>query len=145
MILFLSTFYSVRTDLMENGANSTLSIAKVRKTDSGKYSCSVGPNDSHTINVQVLNGNSILLYFTFNSKSFKGRLLLLLLIDVNCHCMPLKIVFFFFFCEKCAELAQTDLIYFQAKVLLNSTMVALCHRMSNIRYTNGLHFSFPHL
>lgn len=48
---------------MENGANSTLFIAKVRKTDTGNYTCSIGPNDFHTINVQVLNGNSLLLPF----------------------------------------------------------------------------------
>lgn len=50
---------SVKTDLMENGANSTLFIAKVRKTDTGNYTCSIGPNDFYTINVQVLNGNSL--------------------------------------------------------------------------------------
>ncbi|XP_055297878.1 uncharacterized protein LOC129566190 [Sitodiplosis mosellana] len=50
---------SVKTDLMENGANSTLFIAKVRKTDTGNYTCSIGPNDFHTINVQVLNGESL--------------------------------------------------------------------------------------
>lgn len=43
---------------MENGANSTLFIAKVRKGDTGNYTCRIGPNDFHTINVQVLNGNS---------------------------------------------------------------------------------------
>lgn len=42
---------------MENGANSTLFIAKVRKTDTGNYTCSIGPNDFYTINVHVLNGN----------------------------------------------------------------------------------------
>lgn len=50
-------FDSVKTDLMENGANSTLFVAKVRKTDTGNYTCSIGPNDYHTIHVQVLNGN----------------------------------------------------------------------------------------
>lgn len=47
---------SVKTDLMENGANSTLSIAKVRKTDGGNYTCSISSNDYHTINMQVING-----------------------------------------------------------------------------------------
>ncbi|XP_031621554.1 uncharacterized protein LOC116339674 [Contarinia nasturtii] len=50
---------SVKTDLMENGANSTLFIAKVRKTDTGNYTCSIGPNDFHTIYVQILNGESL--------------------------------------------------------------------------------------
>lgn len=42
---------------MENGANSTLIIAKVRKSDTGNYTCSIGPNDFYTINVHVINGN----------------------------------------------------------------------------------------
>lgn len=54
---------SVKTDLMENGANSTLFIAKVRKTDTGNYTCSIGPNDFHTINVQVLNGNFVTINY----------------------------------------------------------------------------------
>lgn len=41
---------------MDDGANSTLSIAKVRKKDSGNYTCSIGPNDFYTITVHVLNG-----------------------------------------------------------------------------------------
>lgn len=49
---------SVQTDLVENGANSTLSIAKVRKTDGGNYTCSISPNDYHTINIQVINGKN---------------------------------------------------------------------------------------
>lgn len=60
---------SVKTDLMENGANSTLFIAKVRKTDTGNYTCSIGPNGSHTINVQVLKGNLLHLLFGKNKKS----------------------------------------------------------------------------
>lgn len=43
---------------MENGANSTLFIAKVRKTDTGNYQCKIGPNDFYTINVQILKGNA---------------------------------------------------------------------------------------
>lgn len=73
LIRFFLHFYafslcSVKTDLMESGANSTLFIAKVRKTDTGNYTCSIGPNDFYTINVQVLNGN--LPAFFFNSFSF---------------------------------------------------------------------------
>lgn len=45
---------------MENGANSTLFIAKVRKSDTGNYTCSIGPNDFYTINVHVINGNMAL-------------------------------------------------------------------------------------
>lgn len=48
--------YSVKTDLSDDGANSTLFMAKVRKSDSGNYTCSIGPNDFYTINVHVLNG-----------------------------------------------------------------------------------------
>ncbi|XP_037040996.1 uncharacterized protein LOC119077793 [Bradysia coprophila] len=50
---------SVRSDLMDDGANSTLSIAKVGRSDSGNYSCSIGPNDFYTINVHILNGESL--------------------------------------------------------------------------------------
>lgn len=65
---FFFSFYlvcSVKTDLMENGANSTLSIAKVRKTDGGNYTCSISSNDYHTINIQVINGNIFSQKFTF--------------------------------------------------------------------------------
>lgn len=55
-------FCSVKTDLMENGANSTLFIAKVRKTDTGNYTCSIGQNDFYTINVHILSGNLFMLY-----------------------------------------------------------------------------------
>lgn len=47
---------SVRTDLMDNGANSILSVAKVNKSDSGNYTCSIGHNTFFTTNVHVLNG-----------------------------------------------------------------------------------------
>lgn len=43
---------------MDDGANSTLSIAKVGRSDSGNYSCSIGPNDFYTITVHILNGKS---------------------------------------------------------------------------------------
>lgn len=32
---------SVRTDLTEEGANSTLSVARINKLDSGKHSCKI--------------------------------------------------------------------------------------------------------
>lgn len=67
-------YNSVRTDLMENGANSTLFIAKVRKSDTGNYTCSIGPNDFYTINVHVLNGKSqcvgFFLIFNFDPCKF---------------------------------------------------------------------------
>ncbi|CRK97509.1 CLUMA_CG010898, isoform A, partial [Clunio marinus] len=47
---------SVRTDLTEEGANSTLSVAKINKSDSGNYTCSIGPTHSFTTTVHVLNG-----------------------------------------------------------------------------------------
>lgn len=59
MILFLLiyfSFFSVKTDLSEDGANSTLFLAKLKKSDSGNYTCSIGPNDFYTITVHVLNG-----------------------------------------------------------------------------------------
>ncbi|KAH0955295.1 hypothetical protein HN011_002645, partial [Eciton burchellii] len=52
---------SVKTDLMEEGANSTLSIAKVGPTDSGNYTCQLTtmPEQPATIHVHVLNGESL--------------------------------------------------------------------------------------
>jgi len=47
---------SVKTDLMEIGANSTLLVAKVNKTDSGNYTCSIGEAQQYTVLVHVLNG-----------------------------------------------------------------------------------------
>ncbi|CAL1685294.1 unnamed protein product [Lasius platythorax] len=52
---------SVKTDLMEEGANSTLSIAKVGPTDSGNYTCQLTtmPDQPATVHVHVLNGESL--------------------------------------------------------------------------------------
>lgn len=44
---------------MDNGANSTLSIAKIGKADTGNYTCSIGPNDFYTVTIHVLNGEFI--------------------------------------------------------------------------------------
>lgn len=41
---------------MDEGANSTLSVARVNKSDSGNYTCSIGPTQYFTTNVHVLNG-----------------------------------------------------------------------------------------
>ncbi|KAL5292903.1 hypothetical protein ACFFRR_011582 [Megaselia abdita] len=53
---------SVKTELTENGnstgANSTLFIAKISKSDSGNYSCSINSTHIYTINVHILNGES---------------------------------------------------------------------------------------
>ncbi|KAJ4435031.1 hypothetical protein ANN_23604 [Periplaneta americana] len=45
----------VKTDLMEEGANSSLSVARVNKTDSGNYTCSISPTEYATVTVHVLN------------------------------------------------------------------------------------------
>jgi hypothetical protein len=50
--------FSVKTDLMEEGANSSLSVARVNKTDSGNYTCSISPTEYATVTVHVLNGGS---------------------------------------------------------------------------------------
>lgn len=47
---------SVKTELMEDGANSTLSIAKIHKADSGNYTCSISEYQNFTIVVHILNG-----------------------------------------------------------------------------------------
>ena len=51
---------SVKTDLMEEGANSTLSIARVGPADSGNYTCvlTTMPDQPATVHVHVLNGES---------------------------------------------------------------------------------------
>lgn len=51
---------SVKTDLMEEGANSTLSIARVGPGDSGNYTCHLTtmPDQPATIHVHVLNGEN---------------------------------------------------------------------------------------
>ena len=48
---------SVKTNLMEEGANSTLSIARVGPADSGNYTCHLTtmPNQPATVHVHVLN------------------------------------------------------------------------------------------
>ncbi|KAG4073247.1 hypothetical protein HA402_008593, partial [Bradysia odoriphaga] len=61
---------SVRSDLMDDGANSTLSIAKVGRSDSGNYSCSIGPNDFYTITVHILNERAV------EAKRFNEKVLL---------------------------------------------------------------------
>uniref|UniRef100_A0A1A9W3B1 Ig-like domain-containing protein n=1 Tax=Glossina brevipalpis TaxID=37001 RepID=A0A1A9W3B1_9MUSC len=47
---------SVKTELMDDGANSTLFIAKINKSDSGNYSCSINEYQNYTIMVHILNG-----------------------------------------------------------------------------------------
>ncbi|KAI9586926.1 hypothetical protein GQX74_002773 [Glossina fuscipes] len=49
---------SVKTELMDDGANSTLFIAKINKSDSGNYSCSINEYQNYTIMVHILNGES---------------------------------------------------------------------------------------
>lgn len=47
---------SVKTEIMEKGANSTLFIAKINKSDSGNYTCSINSSHEFTVLVHVLNG-----------------------------------------------------------------------------------------
>ncbi|XP_062563038.1 uncharacterized protein LOC134226335 [Armigeres subalbatus] len=49
---------SVKTNLTNIGANSTLFVAKVNKQDSGSYTCSIGPNQHYSVSVHVLNGTA---------------------------------------------------------------------------------------
>jgi len=57
----------VKTDLMEEGANSTLSIAKVGPSDSGNYTCQLTtmPDQPATVHVHVLNGENNLFLDIF--------------------------------------------------------------------------------
>lgn len=41
---------------MEKGANSTLFIAKIKKTDGGNYTCAINSTHDFTVLVHVLNG-----------------------------------------------------------------------------------------
>lgn len=68
---------SVKSDLMEIGANSTLLVAKVNKTDSGNYTCSIGGFQQYTTLIHVLNGKKKSLKdYNFNRKSFSKLLVL---------------------------------------------------------------------
>ncbi|XP_039965146.1 dual specificity protein kinase splA [Bactrocera tryoni] len=49
---------SVKTELMDDGANSTLSIAKINKSDSGNYTCAISDFQNFSIVVHILNGES---------------------------------------------------------------------------------------
>lgn len=64
---------SVKTDLMEIGANSTLLVAKVNTTDAGNYTCSIGESQQYTVLVHVLNGK-IKLTFMLLSHSSKPEI-----------------------------------------------------------------------
>jgi hypothetical protein len=57
--LFFIWFGSVKTDLREEGANSTLFVARINKSDSGNYSCSIPKSNRFTVTVHVLNGKLI--------------------------------------------------------------------------------------
>lgn len=63
---------SVKTDLMEEGANSTLSIAKVGPKDSGNYTCQLTtmPDQPATVHVHVLNGEDIFVLLMYLNCSF---------------------------------------------------------------------------
>lgn len=46
----------MKTEIMEEGANSTLSVARINKFDSGNYTCSINASHDYTVSVHVLNG-----------------------------------------------------------------------------------------
>lgn len=54
---------SLRSESVENGANSTLLIAKINKSDSGNYTCSINSSHSFTVLVHVLNGKYWCWYY----------------------------------------------------------------------------------
>lgn len=116
-ILFFS-FHSVKTDLMENGANSTLFIAKVRKSDTGNYTCSIGPNDFHTINVQVLNGKYSAQLFTI----FIWIKMLKFKEHYSKYSDSERLWLGLHFLSKKKNVMINAFIYSQAKVLLNYIM-----------------------
>lgn len=67
--MVLTHTHSVKTNLSDEGANSTLFVARVNKSDSGNYTCTIGPTLSFTTNVHVLNGKWFSLFF-FLSEMF---------------------------------------------------------------------------
>uniref|UniRef100_A0A336LKU9 CSON010974 protein n=1 Tax=Culicoides sonorensis TaxID=179676 RepID=A0A336LKU9_CULSO len=52
----------IRGGISDEGANSTLFVARVNKSDSGNYTCSIGPTLYFTTNVHVLNESLAELY-----------------------------------------------------------------------------------
>lgn len=51
--------FSVKTEILDKGANSSLLIAKINKSDSGNYSCFINATHEYTVSVHVLNGKPI--------------------------------------------------------------------------------------
>ncbi|XP_065350932.1 uncharacterized protein LOC135946578 [Cloeon dipterum] len=49
---------SVKTELMDEGANSSLAVARAEKGDSGNYTCSISATEAATVAVHVLNGEN---------------------------------------------------------------------------------------
>lgn len=60
---------SVKTDLMGSGANSTLFVARVNKSDSGNYSCFIRPDQFYTVAVHVLNGKYLLNFIVTHART----------------------------------------------------------------------------
>nr|CAD7259950.1 unnamed protein product [Timema shepardi] len=50
---------NVKTDLTEEGANSSLSVARVTKQDTGNYTCSISSTEFAVVYVHVLQGESL--------------------------------------------------------------------------------------
>lgn len=49
---------------MDDGANSTLFIAKINKSDSGNYTCSISDTQEFSIVVHILNGKSNVMHLS---------------------------------------------------------------------------------
>ncbi|XP_055382587.1 GATA zinc finger domain-containing protein 14 [Condylostylus longicornis] len=71
---------SVKTELMDDGANSTLFIAKINKSDSGNYTCSINPFHDYSIMVHILNGESFAELHHGNSSRLTSTIGILLYI-----------------------------------------------------------------
>lgn len=61
---------SVKTEAVDGGADSTLLVARLNSSDSGRYTCSVGTDLFAVVNVHVLNGLYSRLSFIFKSRTF---------------------------------------------------------------------------
>lgn len=56
LLLSVANLNSVKTEILEKGANSSLLIVKINKSDSGNYSCFINATHEYVVTVHVLNG-----------------------------------------------------------------------------------------
>lgn len=93
-------FNSVKTEILEKGANSSLFIAKINKLDSGNYTCSINASHSYTVSVHVLNGKRNLwlnLLYVAIEYCIQNNFNFVIYIQPKCHHSLLTSIKFFCF------------------------------------------------